>query len=264
MKRICFTVFISVIGFVGLFAVPLTASWVEGDVSVKTGTKWQELFLGDTLDSSALVRLGPGSLAEFSSGSRKIALSSEGSFNLDSLLQSSGAQVQKRSAVISKLGRMVDNQAPRSSVVAGVRGDFEGSTAKTEWAVDESDPEVLAADAKQFLEQKNYVQAAKLFGEASIEAYGEQRDEYTYSQAWCLAASENMLGAIKILRPMQPIGLYSIPRAILLGRLSIDTGAYKEAVSILSDAQKNPSLSADDAELIKQLQAEAQQASAKK
>ncbi|GAB1483154.1 hypothetical protein MASR2M78_19700 [Treponema sp.] len=263
MKRSYLVCILIIVGFSGLFAVPLTASWVEGDVSVKSGTKWQELFLGDSLDSSALVRLGPGSLAEFTSGSRKIALSSEGSFNLDSLLQSSGAQVQKRSAVISKLGRMVDNQTPRSSVVAGVRGEFEGTTEKTEWAVDD-DPEVLAADARRYLEQNNFVEAAKLFGEASMEAYGEQKDEYTYSQAWCLAASENVLGAIKILRPMQPIGLYSTPRAILLARLSLDTGAYKEAVAILSDAKKNPNLSSDDAEMIKQLQVEAQQASINK
>jgi hypothetical protein len=161
---------------------------------------------------------------------------------------------------LNQLSRLVDKQAPRSTVVAGVRGDFEGNTDKTDWAVDDNDPQTLAEEGQKLLADKKYAEAAALFGDAASQALGDQRDEYRYNQAWCLAMADNVIGAIKILRPMDASGRYSIPRGILLARLSLDTGAPKEAAAILDQILKNPSLVGDDATVVKQMKDEATKA----
>lgn len=264
MKRI------SVVSVLFLFiaafalAIPMTASWIEGDVFVRVGSSWKEIEPGDKIDSSSVVKLGLGSLAEFTAGSRKIAVSTEGTFNLDALLSASGAQQQKRSTVMDKMGRLVGNQGPRSTVVAGVRGDFEGAPEKTEWAVDDDDPAVLAEEADQLVSQKRFAEAAKKYEKAAADALGDKREEYRYAQAWCLASADNAIGAIKVLRPMNASGSYSIARAILLARLSLDTGAAKEAAAVLDDISRNPTLAGDDAAMVKELREEARQVLTKK
>jgi hypothetical protein len=245
-------------------AVPFTASWIEGDVFVRAGSAWKAVEAGDKVDSSSLVKLGLGALAEFTSGSRKIAVSTEGTFNLDSLLSSSGAQREKRSSVMDKMGRLVGKQGPRSTVVAGVRGDFEGAPEKTNWAVDDDDPAAIADEAEHLVSQKRFADAAKKYDKAATDALGDKREEYRYDQAWCLASSDNSIGAIKILRPMSANGSFSIARAILLARLSLDTGAPKEAAAVLDEVSRNPTLVGDDAAMVKDLREEARQALTKK
>lgn len=260
MKRSIFLALIALCAGALSFAVPLTASWIEGDVFLRVGSGWKEIQPGDKLDSASTIRLGLNSFAEFSAGARKIAVTSEGTFNLDALLSASASQAQKRSNVVDKMGRMVAGQAPRSTVVAGVRGDFEGAPEKTNWAVDDDDPETLAEEAEALLSRKQYAAAAKKFGEAASGAIGDKRDEYAYSQAWALAAAEDAIGAIKVLRPMKPSGAYAVPRAILLARLSLDTGAARDAAAVLDEVARRPGLVGDDAAIVKELREEARQA----
>lgn len=240
------------------FGAPLTVSWVEGTVDVRSGTTWAELDVGDTVDSAASVRLGPGSFAEFLLGTRKISLSAAGTYKLESLVSSTASHQSSRISIVDKMGRFVNNQAPRSTVVAGVRGAFEGGQEKATWVVDEDDPETLAEAGRVLVSQKHYAEAAAKFASASEGALGDKRDEYLYSQAWCLAASDDAIGAIKILRPMPASGAYGIPRGILLAQLNLDTGAVGEATAVLEEISRNPSLEGDDAATVAALKAAAQ------
>jgi len=264
MKRSIVFILLAVCAVAIAQAIPLTASWIEGEVTVRVGSAWRAVEPGDKVDSASILKVGLGSFAEFTSGARKIAVSAEGTYNLDTLLSASGAQELKRSGVMDKMGKMVGKQAPRSTVVAGVRGDFEGAPEKTTWAVDDDDPDALAQEGQEFITQKRYVDAARSFGKAAEEALGDKREEYRYAQAWSLAAGDNAIGAIKVLRPMSSKSIYAIPRAILLARLSLDTGANRDAAAILDEISRNPSLVGEDAALVKELSEEARLALSKK
>ncbi len=260
MNRAFFAV-LAAVSVVSLsYGVPLTASWVEGDVFVRAGSSWKEIQPGDRVESSAAVRLGLNSFAEFSSGGRKIALSAEGTFNLDALLSASASRVQRSSSVLSKMERLVVDRSPRSTTAAGVRSEMQGDPEKTEWALDDEDPQTLAEDAQGLVKEMRYAEAAKKFGAAAEGAMGGQRDEYRYSQAWCLAASSDSIGAIKILRPMNAEGAFAVPRALLLARLNLDTGAAREALAVLDQIVRVRSLSADEAGLADELRDEARRA----
>lgn len=256
MKRAFIAVYIAAVCGMFVIGAPLTVSWVEGQVDVKSGPGWKAIDVGDTVESASSVRLGPGALAEFMAGKRKIAVSAEGVYALDSLLAASASQEASRVSVVGKMGRFVNTEAPRSTVVAGVRGDFEGAPANTTWVVDEDDPETLAEEARALAAKDQFEPAAKKFALAAEGALGDKRDEYRYSQAWCLASANDAIGAIKILRPMASSGAFGIARGILLARLNLDTGAAKEAMALLDEVAKNPSLAGDDAALVDELRAE--------
>lgn len=240
-----------------IHAQSVLTAWIEGQVQLRSGTTWTDIDIGDDLSPNAVVRLGKASFAEFNTNNNTITLSSEGVYDLSTLIAASEEQAGKRAAVVAKMSRIVNRQTPRSTVVAGVRGSFEGAPEKTEWALEDDDPELLAEDAKQFITNEKYLEAADLFGRAAEESIGEVRDEYQYSQAWSYAAAGKTIDAIKTLRSMQVQGYFEVPRAILLARLNLDTGAIQEALNVLESVEDNPALIGEEIQLVKELKQEA-------
>lgn len=261
MKRLLpiIVLFSVVAGFAS--AVPVTVAWVEGAVDLRVGQAWKALDVGMKFDSASSVRLNSGAFAEFTVGTRKVALSAEGTYTLDALIGAASAHDQKRSAVVGKLGKLVGStEAPRSTVVGGVRGDFEGKPETTAWVEDEDSPEGLADEGRSLAAKNKYVEAAARFGEAAEAASGNARESYRYSQAWALAAAGNAIASLKILRAMPEKGPWSAQRAILLARLDLDTGAAREAAAVLDRIDPAVQLTSDEESLIRELKAEATQA----
>jgi len=250
-------VLIIVYSAVTIHAQSVVTAWIEGQVQQRSGNSWTDIDIGDELRSNTVVRLGKSSFAEFSTSNNTITLSSEGTYDLSALIAASEEQAGKRAAVVAKMSRIVNRQTPRSTVVAGVRGSFEGAPEKTEWALEDDDPELLAEDAKQYIAKEQYLEAADLFGRAAEDSIGEVRDEYQYSQAWSYTAAGKTIDAIKTLRSMQTQGYFEVPRAILLARLNLDTGAVQEALRVLEAVEDNPALVGEDIQLVKDLKQEA-------
>jgi len=246
------------IGFCGLFllfsaalfALPLTASWIEGKVERNAGSGWKTVAIGDKVDSSEQVRLSAGALAEFSTGTRHISLSAPGVYSLDALVKAGGDQAKKRSTAMGKLGKLVDPKAAESATaVAGVRGAAQGET-ETMWMTEAEGAEALAEEARAFARESRFVDAAGLFGQAASVATGEEKDGYLYAEAWSYAAGGATIEAIRALRAFAPApGSWSTQRDLLLARLDIDTGAEAGAKTLLTVLLSGGKLSAEELEL---------------
>jgi hypothetical protein len=157
----------------------------------------------------------------------------------------------------------MNKEAPRSTAVAGVRGDFEGNPEETLWVDDEEeaiDPEIPAAEGRVLFEADRFAEAAVKFGIAEKAAPEGERDLYSYSRAVSSASAGDTITSIKVLRTMSPSGSLAIARAILLARLDLDTGATREAQQVLDDAASLPELTREDAALIKEMKDEASRA----
>jgi hypothetical protein len=233
-----------------IFALPLTASWIEGKVERSSGSAWKTVAIGDKVDSSESIRLAAGALAEFSTGSRHISLSAPGTYSLDALVKAGGDQAKKRSTAMGKLGKLVDPKAAESATaVAGVRGAAQGE-AETMWMTEAEGAEALAEEARAFARESRFVDAASLFGQAASAAEGDARVGYLYAEAWSLAAGGAAIEAIKALRAFAPpAGPWSIQRDLLLARLDIDTGAAVEARGLLTALLSAGGLSGEEQEL---------------
>jgi hypothetical protein len=250
MKKFLLALTMLLLAF-AVFAVPLTASWIEGKVERGSGSAWKIVSIGDTVDSSMSVRLAAGALAEFTLGSRRIALSAPGVYSLDALVKAGSEQTKKRSATMGKLGKLVDPKAAETATaVAGVRGAAQGED-ETMWMTEAEGPEALAEEARSFARESRFADAAALFGQAAGLSSGEEKAGYAYARAWSLAAGGSNIEAIKALRAIAPAtaGAWAGQRALLLARLDIDSGAFAEARDILTSTIAAGKLKGEDLEL---------------
>lgn len=243
-----------------IYSIPLKVSWTEGSILVKTGSEWKPLEIGTTADSSSVIQLKKDSFAEFTYAGGKLVLSAEGIYTLDKLLANANKQQQERSTVLSKVGKLVTNKIPASTTVAGVRGSDQDSASGIDWITDEdsspSQPDP-AADAYRLLQNGVYPEAAAAFARLIPNAPDSVKTEYQYSQAWCLASANDLVGAIKLLRVMPASGPFTIQRALLLARLNLETGAIPEAIQVLESVRLSPELETDDRVLVQGMLQEA-------
>ncbi len=259
MKRFCLLI-VALSCAALVFSVPLQVSWSEGTIMVRFGSSWKPLDTGSLLDSSSLIQLAPDSLVELTYSGGKLVLSAEGTYQLDMILANAAKQQKERSTVLAKVGKLVTNQAPRSSTVAGVRGSEQVPSAHLDWIIEEEtglSGSGAEAEAYALLQDGDFLQAAAAFSKLSYSATADKQQEYHYSQAWCLASANDLVGALKLLRSMGSSGVFAVPRSLLLARLSLDTMAVNEAVQILEKIRLSPELQRDDRILVQNMLQEA-------
>jgi hypothetical protein len=258
MKRFTVVVLVAFVAALGLYAVPLTVSWADGKVELKNGTAWTSVSMGDQIDSSATLRLSKGATIELTDGKRKVSLTAEGSYVVDNLLKRGAVASKQNQGALNKLGKLVDPQASvGSTTVAAVRGAaIEPTKDSTAWQSD-VDVGAIMDEGRQLVRAGDYVAASLKFGEAVDVAEGVEKDSAMYSQAWALAAADSQAKAVKILRAMPASGNWAGPRALLLARLDIDSGANAEAKSVLESGISAKLFVGEEVELAKSLLSEA-------
>jgi hypothetical protein len=250
---------VAFVAALSLSAVPLTVSWADGKVELQKGSSWVVINIGDQIDSASTVRLAKGASIELSSGKQKISLTAAGSYVLDSILKRGAIASQNQSGALNKLGKLVDPQASvGSTTVAAVRGAAIEPTKDTvDWQADTVDVAAVMDEGRQLVRNGDYANAALKFSEAASAADGDEKDSAQYAQAWALAANDSSAQAVKILRTMPSKGTWAAPRALLLARLDIDSGANAEAKAMLTDGISAKLFVGDDVDLAKSLLDEA-------
>jgi hypothetical protein len=259
MKRYLLIVVTALLAVVSLSAVPLTVSWADGKVELQKGSAWKAVAMGDQIDSSATVRLAAGASLELTDGKRKVALTAAGTYALDALLKKGAVASSNKGGALDKLGKLVDPKATTSqSTVAAVRGAAVEPTKDTmTWVSDTVDVPAVMEEGRKLVRDGDFSLAAAKFDEAAQAADGEDKDAAQYAQAWALAADDSTARAVKILRVMPSTGTWAGPRALLLARLDIDSGAKDEAKSVLDAGKAAKLFVGDDVDLANSLLIEA-------
>jgi hypothetical protein len=260
MKRLIVFVLIAFAATLSLSAVPMTVSWADGKVDLKSGSAWAAVSVGDKIDSSSTIRLGKGATVELTDGKRKVSLTAEGSYVVDAVLKKGAVASKKSTQAMDKLGKLVDPQASvNSSTVAAVRGAaVEPAKESMDWQSGEADYASLMDEGRRLVRTGEYGSAARRFNEAAGAADGVDKDAAQYSEAWALAADESQGRAVNILRGMPSSGNWAGPRALLLARLDIDSGAKVEAKTVIQSGMAAKLFVAEEVELAKALLEEAQ------
>ena len=259
MKRLAVAVLSAFVAVLSLNAVPLTVSWADGKVDLQKGSAWAVVNMGDKLDSSATLRLAAGASVELSDGKRKIAITAAGTYLVDNLLKQ-GAQASKtRAGALDKLGKLVDPKASTgTSTVAAVRGAaVEPAKDSVTWMSDSVDVTAVMEEGRKLVRDGDFAAAALKFDEAVKAAEGDEKEAASYAKAWALAAADSSARAVKVLRGMANTGIWAGPRALLLARLDIDSGAKAEAKTVLAAASAAKLFVGDDVDLAKSMLAEA-------
>jgi hypothetical protein len=242
-----------------LNAIPLTVSWVDGKVDMQKGSSWAAINLGDKIDSSATIRLAAGAAVELRDGRRKVSLTAAGSYVLDGLLKQGAVASKSKTGALDKLGKLVDPKATTgTSAIAAVRGAaVEPAKDSVTWMSDTVDVPAVMEEGRKLVRDGDFAAAAVKFDEAVYAAEGDEKDAASYAEAWSLAADDSVARAVKILRSMPSTGTWAGPRALLLARLDIDSGAKAEAKAVLQAGTSAKLFVGDDVGLAKTLLAEA-------
>ena len=259
MKRLVMIILATLAVAFAASAVPLTVSWADGKVDLQKGSSWAAVNMGDKIDSGATIRLAKGASVELTAGKRKVSLTAAGTYVLDSLLKQGAVASKNTSAALDKLGKLVDPKASTgSSTVAAVRGAaIEPAKDSVTWQSDTVDVAAVMDEGRQLVRDGDFTNAALKFNEAAEAADGNEKDSAQYAEAWSLAADGSSARAVKVLRAMPSTGSWAGPRALLLARLDIDSGAKDEAKSVIDSGFTAKLFLGDDVELAKSLQAEA-------
>jgi len=243
-----------------LSAQVLTVSWADGKVELQRGASWAALNIGDKVDAgTAVLRLGASSSVELSGGQRRISITSAGQFTLATILKQATDSAKPRTAVIDKVGKLVDPKgAEQQAMVGGVRGAaVEPTTESVTWMTDTIDVPATMEEGRVFARSGDFAGAASKFAEAAGAAEGADLDAARYALAWALANDGSFARAVKILRELPATGPWGAPRALLLARLDLDSSAKPEAKAVLLAAKAAKLFVGDDVALAEALLAEA-------
>ncbi|MEW5817528.1 MAG: tetratricopeptide repeat protein [Spirochaetota bacterium] len=245
MTKKVFIVSLSVVVFAfasltpALYAENLTVNYLEGILKVQSPSGWREIFIGDTVSDSAMVRLeglGSDPIAELDGkgGTPKITLSSAGTYQLKELLAASGnlASTGIGSLIMGKMQPMLlKSKVQEQGVVGGVRGDV-----VTE-QVSFYDTEELVKTGKELFEKGNYYEALKALDEAASFAMEEEQPEIRFYQGLIHTVQGNNGKALDALADVKqdPEDEFYAALVLLKAQLLVESFAYQKAITWLEE-----------------------------
>lgn len=107
----------------GVYAEDFQLIYSDGEVSLKKGSGWVQIYSGDIVPEASVVRLGPGGVAEFAGEGSTVIFSKPGTYQIESAAeQSRTVQSSAFSSVFSRLSKMGEGTGRGQSQAMGVRG----------------------------------------------------------------------------------------------------------------------------------------------
>lgn len=117
-------------------AQDILVEYVEGSVEVRGARGWSELFIGDTVAGNGTVRIGADGMVELRGAERTVLLARAGTYDLAEILGATRATANTgvSSLVQGRIRRMVQDEQPRDTTVAGVRASEAVDRDAVSWA----------------------------------------------------------------------------------------------------------------------------------
>jgi tetratricopeptide (TPR) repeat protein len=241
MKSLVTVLLLLILAALPLAAEELVIEYLEGILEVKSGSRWEELDIGDTVSENTVIRLSRKGFAELTSGNVTVTLTKEGTYNTADLLQSSRAvsAFNVKKVVSSKLKKLMSPDQGKEAATMGVRGASQDDEELT-WI--EEGAEYLA-QGRELLLQEEYEAAIEVFLEGADFAFSEDEAwEYLYYAAYAYAQTGNIVDALRLLADMDPDSAVPIftDYVLLKGQLYIESLSFEEALELFDRYLENP------------------------
>ena len=229
-----------------LFFVPPSLVWsvdffvdyAEGEVEVRQGSYWEEVYIGDVLSDSDTLRLNGYCVVELSYDDEVVTLSKPGTYALGDLTK----DISRRKSVgfSSLLSEKVQtalrgNKHMEQSTVGGVRGSQAVEQEQMSWMA--SDTLDLIETGKEKFATGKIDAALGLFQEAydyALDAFEEGKAAFYLAGCYDVQGSTGK--ALSLLEDVDvdPNSEEYFDFRVLKGKLLIEIFAYSEAEDILS------------------------------
>jgi len=218
-----------------VFCLDFTVDYVYGTVEVQTDSRWQPAEIGTAVSGDSSLRVGPGAVAELSSGSIRITIGEAGTYFV-SELTSSSRQVSSWGIVQmvrSKIRNLFRGLPQNESSAMGIRaGTAEGTE---DIGFDWMDEEEEAADeGKSLLEEERYEEAVEYFKEALELTDERSRSLYLFYIGYAYAMAGRTGLSLRYLNESEPSHLTAHygDYVLLKGQLLLEGQAYQAALEL--------------------------------
>ncbi|MBN1835707.1 MAG: tetratricopeptide repeat protein [Spirochaetales bacterium] len=226
-----------------LAAQELLVEYLEGALELKQGSRWTEVYIGESLPPQSVIRLEAGGFAELSAGSVTITLNQGGTYNTDTLFKS-GQKVAAWNlggVVNSKLSKLISPTSGTETATMGVRGDRMDSGELT-WV----------EEGTEYLEEGKRLLAAGQVDEgirrleqgAEWAITDDERHEHLFYAAYGHSLKGESVVSLIMLEDMRvgPAARFFTDYVLLKGKLLIDSLAFEDALALFDQYLQHPDM----------------------
>ena len=216
-----------------VFGLEFRVDYVYGIVEVQDDGRWQPADIGSTISGDSCLRIGPGAVAELSSGNMRITLGEEGTY-LVSQLTDSSRQVSSWGIVQmvrGKIRNLFRGQPEIESTAMGVRAEEMDEDIGFDWMDEEED---AVEQGKTLLEEQRYEESIGYFEEALELADERSRSVYLFYIGYAYAMTGQSGLAMRYLNEIEPSHLMAHygDYVLLKGQLLLEGRAYLAALEL--------------------------------
>jgi tetratricopeptide (TPR) repeat protein len=227
----------------------ILVEYVEGVVDLRSGSEWQEVFIGDTIPADATLRIGATGMVELRGADKTYLLAQPGTFQLASIIAASNRHEQVGAGALARqrLRAFSTNDTASDAVVAGVRASEAVDRNAVTWAGGASVPELIETGIAELVDG-NYEDAYYSFFDAWEFAGSDElpmAQFYLGYAAYLTGYTGEALGLLRSPEP-DPTTEYYDDHLLTLGQVLIDGFAYEDAAELLAGYLEHDDIASSD------------------
>lgn len=225
-----------------LAAEDLMLVYTEGDVFLNENGAWYEVFIGDMIDSSSTLKIGPNSLVEIDADGNTLLLNKSGIYKLEELIsQTTKVSAWGNNPVFKKFLSGDNSRSNVQTAVMGVRGAAT-ETDDVEWLSEDS---MIIDEAIMMIGDGDFNGVIDFLGEEINYAFDEELSGYNYYigySYYMLGSSGRALSHLDKVESDYDTEYYP-DFVVLKGSLLLESLAYKDALDLFYEFLRNDDFS---------------------
>lgn len=245
MNKTLIITMIAIVAVVSMAAAQnIIVEYVEGMVELQGSRGWSEVFIGDSVPGNATIRVGDDGMVELRGAERTVLLARAGTYDLATIL--SAVQPAANNGVGSlmqgRIRRMVRDEVPQDSTVAGVRASEAVERDAVTWAGGESTYELIE-EGLAALDVGDYEDAYLVFYDAWEFAGTDELPTVEFYLGYSAYLIGNVGEALDFLESSDPDpdADYYDDHVLTLAQVLVEGYAFDDAIDLLeSYIERNP------------------------
>jgi len=261
MKKISIVVLLLGVFLLPAFAQEVMVTYMEGDVMLKDKGSWDDIYSGDTLSGTDVIRVSSDSVAEMEAAGRKIVISKAGIYSIGELLDNSRKSDSFGDSSLLTKFITNPNKAATKTAVMGVRG-AKTETNSVEWLTEDN---MDLSDAKEMIKTGKYKEAVNTLLTGRDDAFDEELPKYDFylGKSYYLMGEPGKALSALLLVAGDPSAEFYPDFAVMKGNLLLDSFNYNEALTVFNRYLKHDGVS-ETAQMVTFLSARAYNAMGEK
>lgn len=216
--------------------------YTEGDVFLNEDGSWYEVYIGDMIDSSSILKIGSNSLVEIDAAGNKLLLNKPGAYKLGELIsQKTKVSSWGNNSVFKKFLSGDNSRSNAQTAVMGVRGSAT-ETDDIEWL---SEDNMIIDEAVVMIGDGDFNGAIDFLSDEIDSAFEEELSGYNYYigySYYMLGSSGRALSHLdKVVSDYDTE--YYPDFVVLKGSLLLESMAYEDALDLFNEFLRNDNFS---------------------